>query len=236
MNKKKIFTLALAVCLIAILSLSSLAWFADSDEVVNNFYVGGEGDDPDAIFNLDVYESIDVDGDGKIDHTIGWDGDITEDGEGVWNYENVVPGDLLWKKVYAHNKGLYDQWVRFQVTIDNAADWASMEEKYDFKLYELLLDTKDTKLMDSADWTFAVDETVLDEEADTITYVFYYNDVLAADTWIYLFHYVQIPEAFDQYDMAEFADGLFTMTVVGEAVQVDNVGAENAIEAFAIVG
>ena len=37
MNKKKVFTLALAVCLIAILSMSTLAWFNDSDTIVNEF-------------------------------------------------------------------------------------------------------------------------------------------------------------------------------------------------------
>lgn len=242
MNKKKVFTLALAVCLIAILSLSSLAWFSDSDEVVNNFHVGGEGGDADTIFHLDVYESIDDNGDGVIDRTIGWDGDSSEDGDNVWNYENVVPGNKLWKKVYAHNRGLYDQWVRFKVTVDNASVWADLEEEYGFKLQDLLLMKDGTKLVDSTDWTFAAEETVVDEDANTVTYVFYYNAVLTADnSWVYLFNYVQIPEAFDQYDMALFADGLFTMTVKGEAVQVENVVVDSAndvpdaMEAFAYV-
>ena len=73
--------------------------------------------------------------------------------------------------------------------------------------------------------------------ADTVTYVFYYNDVLSAENnkWVYLFHYVQIPTQFDQHDMVLFADGKFSMTITGEAVQVDNVGAANAQEAFEIV-
>lgn len=232
MNKKKVFTLALAVCLIAILSMGSLAWFSDADSVINDFYVGGEGNDPDAIFSLDVYESVDVDGDGVIDQTIGY----RDDGSTGWEYENVVPGDKLWKKIYAENTGMYDQWVRFKVTIDNASKWSALETKYGFKLHDLLLATDGTKLTESTDWTFAVNEIVLDETADTVTYVFYYNKVLSAeDSWIYLFQYVQIPEAFNQYDMALFAGGQFQLVAVGEAVQVDNINANNAIDAFAIV-
>lgn len=236
-TKKKLFVVAVAVCLIAILSFTTLAWFNDSDSVTNNFNVGGT--DAEDIFNLDVYESIDEDGDGKIDKTIGWDGDTSEDGSGEYNYENVVPGDLLWKKVYAHNKGNYDQWVRFKVTFDNASQWKALEEKYGIKLYDILMETEETKLVDSTKWTFAAEETVLDTENDTVTYVFYYNEVLEAveddSNWIYLFNYVKIPYQFDQYDMALFANGEFKLVAVGEAIQVDNVPAQNAQDAFAIV-
>jgi hypothetical protein len=99
------------------------------------------------------------------------------------------------------------------------------------------MENKTTKLVDSTKWIFAADEIVLDDAADTVTYVFYYNDVLSAENnkWVYLFHYVQIPTQFDQHDMVLFADGKFSMTITGEAVQVDNVGAANAQEAFEIV-
>ena len=40
MNKKKMLAIALAVCLIAILSFSTLAWFTDTEEVKNTFTVG----------------------------------------------------------------------------------------------------------------------------------------------------------------------------------------------------
>ena len=54
-NKKKVFVVAVAVCLIAILSLSSLAWFSDADEVTNKFMVATSDDptDPDDIFFVD---------------------------------------------------------------------------------------------------------------------------------------------------------------------------------------
>lgn len=237
-NKRKVFTLALAVCLIAILSMGSLAWFNDSDSVTNDFLVGGDGGDPDAIFDLDVYEAVDEDRDGAVDHTIGWKGDTSADGAGVFEYENVVPGDLLLKRVYAHNKGMYDQWVRFKITFNNAADWQALEAKYGVKLYDILMEDAETKLVDSSEWTFAANETVLDANADTVTYVFYCNKIVDADAnrpWVTLFDYVKIPYQFDQYDMALFADGQFQMAVVGEAVQVENIHADNAVDAFAIV-
>ena len=39
-SKKKLFTVALAICLIAILSFTTLAWFTDSEEITNTFTVG----------------------------------------------------------------------------------------------------------------------------------------------------------------------------------------------------
>ena len=238
LNKKKVFTLALAVCLIAILSMGSLAWFNDADSVTNDFLVGGNGGDPDEIFSLDVYEAVDENRDGTVDYTVGWKGDTNPEGAGVFAYEKVVPNDLLLKRVYAHNKGMYDQWVRFQITFNNAANWKALEAKYGIHLYDILMESKTTKLVESSEWTFAANETVEDTAADTITYVFYCNTVVEADAsrpWVTLFDYVKIPYQFDQHDMALFANGQFQMTVVGEAVQVDNVGAASAMEAFAIV-
>lgn len=237
LNKKKVFTLALAVCLIAILSMGSLAWFNDADSVTNDFIIGGDND-PDKIFSLDVYEAVDENRDGTIDHTIGWEGDTSPDGAGVFAYENVVPGDLLMKRVYAHNKGMYDQWVRFKITFNNVSQWKTLETKYGIKLYDLMVEKDGTKLVDSTIWTFAANETVEDAAADTVTYVFYCNTVVDADAnrpWVTLFEYVKIPYQLDQHDMALFANGQFQMVAVGEAVQVENIKADNAIDAFAIV-
>lgn len=40
MNKKKVLAIALAVCLIAVVSFSTLAYFTDSDTVTNTFTIG----------------------------------------------------------------------------------------------------------------------------------------------------------------------------------------------------
>ena len=60
MTKKKLFTLAIAVCMIAILSFSSLAWFSDDDTVTNKFQLATSTEDKDDIFSVDVLEGIEV--------------------------------------------------------------------------------------------------------------------------------------------------------------------------------
>ena len=55
LSKKKVVALALAVCLIAVLSMGSLAWFTDDDSVTNDFFIAGSEDqDPDKVFSVDV--------------------------------------------------------------------------------------------------------------------------------------------------------------------------------------
>ena len=57
MTKKKVFLAALAVCLVAIISMSTLAWFSDSDQVNNEFLIADSDDNTaDDIFNIDVWE------------------------------------------------------------------------------------------------------------------------------------------------------------------------------------
>ena len=67
LNKKKVFALALAVCMAAILSFSTLAWFSDSDSVDNKFQIADSTQQPDKIFSVDVREKVDIDGDGVFD-------------------------------------------------------------------------------------------------------------------------------------------------------------------------
>ena len=93
MNKTKVFTLALAVCMIAILSMGSLAWFTDTDEVKNNFLIAGsEDNDPDDIFSVNVWEQKDDNGDGDFDDT-----DDVPYAENGLTYNDILPGDALSK-------------------------------------------------------------------------------------------------------------------------------------------
>ena len=231
-NKKKVFVVAVAVCLIAILSLSSLAWFSDADEVTNNFQVaGGENQDPDEIFSLDVMEVVDLDGDGVADATVGYDEDPNPVHEAL--YENIVPGDMLLKRPQSKNTGSYAQWVRFKVTIDNANEWVAIMQKYGYELHDLLyMRDGTTKLTESDNWTFVPEQTVVD--GNKITYVFYRNEIIEPGDTAILFGYVKIPFELNQYDMAMFAEGKFQMVVTGEAIQAEHTG-DNAIDAFALV-
>lgn len=242
MSKKKLLSLALVVIVIAILSFSTLAWFSDSDSVTNNFNItGGENNDPDEIFSIDVMEAVDGDGDGKIDATIGFDGDPTNDS--TFTYENITPGNMLRKQPQTRNTGSYEQWVRMKVTFDNAEYWIALLQKYGYNdLTDLLyMRDKTTKLVNAENWTFAPEETTV--ENDQVTYVFYYNTKLqpitdyagAPECNAIFFSYVKIPHQFTQEDMAPFTNGDFKLVVTGEAIQVKNINAATAKEAFAIV-
>lgn len=219
MNKKKVLVLALAVCLLAILSFSTLAWFTDFDEVTNQFHVATSTEEPDDIFSIDVQEQVDTDGDGVADAII--DEGKVDDG---FHYENIYPSAELVKAPKAVNTGKYDQYVRMHVTVDEAWD-ALVNGDLNATL----------KGLDTAKWTFA-GKTV---EGGKVTYTYYLNRVLphsdventGCET---LFTHVVIPETLTQEDMAALTDGMFTMDIVAEAVQADNTG-DNAQDAFALV-
>ncbi len=230
MQKRKLFALALAVCLIAILSMGSLAWFSDSDSVNNNFYVGDGGENADSIFSVDIWEHIDSDGDGNPDLYVGKESD-----GGLYDYKDVVPGDMLYKAVNITNTGSNAEWIRVSVTVDNASVWETLEAKYGFRLADLLIRYDMTKLTESTMWTHVAAETETDNTADTITYVFYFNNTLNANRWTNFIYHVEIPEELDQHDMALFEGNLFSMSFKVDAIQVENINADNAIDAFAIV-
>ena len=252
MSKKKIFSVAVVAIMIAILSFSSLAWFSDSDSVTNNFDIaGGENGKPDEIFSIDVMEAVDGDGDGDYDYsgadkTVGLEGDTSSDG--TFTYENIAPGDMLFKRPSTKNTGSYDQYLRMKVTFDNATALLDMLEQYGLTPLNMLynaeggllsqeLYTNEKYLLASAsdsNWTYD-NAPKLDSVADTITYTFYYNSVLGTDDSAVLFTWVNIPYQLTQADMAAFTGGDFQLVVTGEAIQVKNIEANSAQEAFAIV-
>ena len=115
MSKKKLLSLAVVAIMIAILSFGTLAWFTDSDSVTNDFGVaGGENNDPDEIFSIDVMEYV-MDENGK-GATIGYDKD--PEYTDTFTYENIAPGELLRKQPQVRNTGSYEQWVTLLI-------WAS---------------------------------------------------------------------------------------------------------------
>lgn len=209
LNKKKVFTLALALCLIATISLGSLAWFTDTDSVTNDFFIAGSEDqDPDDIFSVDVWEN-------------GPDG---RDEDGI-EYPNILPGDELKKEVNIENTGSYAQYIRATVTVSDASIWQEVLGEHFVAL---------DKIVNGLNGDFTLWSIVCDERVDTLTYVLYYENTLAPDVIVNLFKEVAIPEALTREQAAKM-DGGFVLNVVADAVQTMNVGA-NAVEAFATVG
>ena len=220
MNKKKVFTLALAVCLIAILSMGSLAWFTDSEQIDNDFMIAGSEDgNADKVFSVDVWE--DKDGDGNPDD------DIDGVDEGLI-YENILPGDELTKNVYVKNTGSYEQYIRVIVVISNAAQWREVLGTNDIPELTAIVD------LDTTLWNPAY--KMYDANNNTFWYSLYYKNTLPAkqNNEIKVFGTVSIPESMTREQAATFMGG-FDIAVVAQAVQTQNVGG-NAPAAFTTVG
>lgn len=233
MTKKKLFTLAVAVCMIAILSFSTLAWFADDDAVTNKFQMATSTQDKDDIFSVDVIEGVDMNGDGDIwdtnegDHTAG----IGNDAAGE-TYEDILPGSQLSKRPQAWNTGSYDQYVRMHVVLSDVSVWADILTQYGLSADDLW-----KKTLDTANWEMLT-APVVDSSADTVTYTYYWNKTLAPDARTdKLFTIVEIPNQLTREDMAKLTDGEFTLEVIAEAVQSENLGdgVDTAYEAFRVV-
>ena len=209
-TKKKVFVSALIICLLAIVSMSTLAWFSASDSVKNEFYVADSGDhtdDPDAIFSVAVWEKTP-------------ESDKDTDG---YEYKEILPGAKLTKEAHVENTGYYSQYIRAIVTISDANAWLAAVEGID--MAEVFLG------FDESVWTNISMEH--DTAADTLTYVLYYDGILESGKDITLFNQVKIPESLTVAQAAAFA-GDFSITVKAQAVQTENVGA-NAYEAFETV-
>ncbi len=202
MTKKKVFVAALAICLVAIISMGTLAWFNASDEITNKFLVADSDGDGTPDFKVDVFE------------TDPETGDKTQDGI---TYKNIAPGDELAKDPQVCNLGDYDQWIRVYVTFD---EWSVIEAACNNQG----ISTDLRKWLTINETTWIADGYTIDTENDTITYVYYLNSKLTPGTSEILFKTVTIPGEFEQKDMT-FASNDFSIKVKAEALQADNTGA-----------
>ena len=210
MTKKKVFVTALAICLVAIISMGTLAWFNASDSITNEFKIADSDGDGTPDFSVDVWETDPENLEAK-------------DQDGV-TYTDIAPGDVIAKNPTVENTGDYDQWIRVYVTFD---EWAKIEAACQNQ--GISSDVRGWLDVDSAAWTADNNATVV--ENNTVTYVYYYNYKLAKDQTAVLFNNVTIPGEFEQTDMA-FTSGNFTITVKADALQADNTG-DSAQAAFA---
>lgn len=220
-TKKKVLTAALAVGLVATISAGTIAWFSDTDEVTNTFKIAESDDDnPDDIFSVDVQEDTPEDS-----------GD--DDG---FTYEDVLPGDQLKKEPYAVNTGYYDQYIRAVVTVGDAAAWRAVLGDNS----GVVSSDKIFGGIDTANWLEWADLETYDTDADTMTYVFYYQKVLSGREHLEdtdpnactekIFTTVKVPETMTK-EQAVLFDNEFDINVKAQAVQTENVGS-NALEAF----
>lgn len=234
LTKKKVLVTSLAVSLIAILSFGTIAWFTDTDSVTNDFKVADSDDTESDIFNVDVYEKYDADGD-NVDETY----------EVGIDYENVTPNATYRKEAYVKNTGKYGQYVRVKASVTDVKTWAkAFDETVDAdnltvaNILALSVDLADVfgGVADfDAKWDLEKDEIVYDATAEngTLTYVYYYKEVLTAGTEVQFLESVTVPSVLTQTQVVEM-DGNFKISIKAEAVQSDNTG-DNAQDAFALV-
>lgn len=194
LSKKKVFTLALSVCMLAILSLGSLAWFTDQDAVTNDFLIAGsENGDPDDIFSVDVWEEGDDEDDGRV-------------------YTDILPGDTLDKVVHVENTGSYDQYIRVKIVVSQAAVW---QDVYDANMVPV------TEFVNvDLDKVYGVGSYL---EGDNFVYYLYYNDILPVEENFVVFTEAYIDGELTIEQAALMKDG-FQITVTADAVQTENVG------------
>jgi predicted ribosomally synthesized peptide with SipW-like signal peptide len=219
MTKKKVFVAALAICLIAIISMGTLAWFNATDDITNNFKVATDENDTDPTFSVKVSETD-------------LDGNETEDGV---TYYNVVPGDVINKDPKITNTGDYTQWIRVSVTMTKADYWKNFGGSLKFTdIFEgSTYDYASNVGTATEKWLLVNNAVAPDANGNAVWYL-YLNREFAPGSDEVLFTQVKIDEDFT-LDEIKSLGSEFSITVKADALQRDNTG-DNAVEAFATVG
>lgn len=221
MTKKKVLLTALAVCLIAVLSLGTLAWFTATDSATNTFYVATDEDHPNPEFSVKVTETDP-------------EGEETEDGV---TYYNVVPGAAIDKDPTVTNTGHYGQWIRVAVTLSKADLWyaggGSLKFTDVFEGEGITYGLAENVGRTGRTWLLVDEIASVDADGNGVWYLYLNSELLAGDSAV-VFDTVNIPENFDMEDVEEMGF-TFNVTIKVDALQSANTG-DNAVEAFANVG
>ena len=237
--KKKVLAVSLVISIIAILSMGTLAWFQDDDLVTNDFMIADSDDTPDDVFSVDVYEEHDVDGDGVIE-------DDEKNLDGItYNEQEVTPGAVLPKKAFVENTGKFDQYVRVKATISDIGVWLDVLGIDPANIGTAAAPALSNFFVVGSGfdnlWHRNDAETVYDEQASTLTFVYYFKGVLKADADpVPFLEAVKIPTELTREDVVGM-DGEFSIKLLAEAVQSVNMGdfytddhVANAIQSFDI--
>lgn len=220
MNKKKLFTLAIVVMMIAILSYSTLAWFTADDKVTNTFTVNSSM----TSFDVDVWEKVP-----------GPDNTTIEVGKGATGtdgttYTNVLPGVEYLKTVHVTNNSgneLAGQYIKVEVTFTGYDALKTMGEgtsNYDCTGMLTGANFSSDEDANSVDWWYDSSATKYSNNDKEATYTFYLKSVLENEKDVILFEKVILPESMDINDAQILVDnGGFKIEVVAYAIQSANI-------------
>jgi len=208
MKKNRILAMALVLCLVAIIGFGSLAYFTADAKVTNTFKTTTSNDPNAVLFALDLYETSNDTA-----------GGTTNTGN---TYSDIIPGGEVNKDPTVKNTGLYPQWVRMKITVSNANEWKTACAKHGI--------TDLATIFGDFNPLWDREEITEDTAANTLTYVYYLNDILKPGDTSTIFKTVTIPAAFTVEDMNGLKE--FTLEIVAEAIQSEHTG-DSAQEAFA---
>lgn len=205
--KKKIFVVALAVCILAFsIASATIAYFTDTKTATNTFTSGN--------VNIKLFET----------NNAGAEVEITADANQLV-FENKYPGESFAKNPTIQSVAEDAAYVAGIITLGsgNEADITGLlEDENDVKAFLT------GGALNAA--TGYATEIVYDTTANTITIYIIATDAVAKDGEVVLFENVKIPAKWDSAEMAKFAK--LTITVKAYAVQTTGFNsAEAAIEA-----
>lgn len=197
MNKKKLLVMLSSIALLAVVGVgATLAYFTDSTNIVNNIVTG--------YVDISISENAIDPETGEM--TTIWDYDIENDdieNDGyAMEFENVMPGDVLDKDpTISLRKASQSAYVRVKITLPTGED-----EVYNSQMNELYKNIKDT-MVGSGDWAYNQNQDM-----------FYFQNVLNAESSANLFRTITIPASWDN----TLADHEFDIVIQAEAIQSAN--------------
>ena len=214
MNKKKILSLTLILCVAAIMVVGgTLAYFTDTDNATNTFTMGN--------VDIDLWES-DVEKDDTGDYQPIDDTKI-DDGN---DYEDVFPGQFISKDPTVTNEGSYDAYLR--VTVEMPMGIENIMAKYCDKDLEtafgMMFEDYDVDLWDLTN-TVSMDGLFNGGKVKAIL-VFDYNGILEAGQDVTLFTGINMPAEMTADDVTGMGLTSFEMPIKAYATQVKGFAAD----------
>ena len=205
---EKIIIITIALIAIVTIGLGTYAYFnvsKSSDIILTMTYDPDDPPIPDDDFSMRLYEH-DENGNEVSSRT----------------YNDIIPGSKVDKDPTIINTGKYDMWVRMNVIFTNASNWIDVSNRNN------LNGPIDVLKGISNDWYYKNDR-VIDSTNNTITYTFYYKNILSSNQKVVLFNKVEIPTSFNDNDMQKLNN--FQIKVTADAIQKDNTS-DSCFESF----
>lgn len=205
---EKIIIITIALIAIVTIGLGTYAYFnvsKSSDIILTMTYDPDDPPIPDDDFSMRLYEH-DENGNEVSSRT----------------YNDIIPGSKVDKDPTIINTGKYDMWVRINVIFTNASNWIDVSNRNN------LNGPIDVLKGISNDWYYKNDR-VIDSTNNTITYTFYYKNILSSNQKVVLFNKVEIPTSFNDNDMQKLNN--FQIKVTADAIQKDNTS-DSCFESF----